>query len=394
MNESQLPLVLTVLAGLLLLWRVTVRTGFLPLSTTLRLYRESFGVLRQHGWILLVFLTGAAASLLVTETKSVLVMRAHPQKIVAQFQVRHNLEIPWKTVLQKAGWRGLSATSSSAWAAPCRGVGLWLAGVALVAYRRRIFPQILPADCGSSTTTRWLRRAIWVGASAWFVWIAIQFVTAVGPDVVPNHRGFQVAWSIFLQALSLFCAAFWVVAGAYLAGGLLHSARQANATGNARPALLLEVNAVVFRQLLKFFVFVTAMTGVLPQLLVVTVSRFRWFQPFFKALTDLEHVFALLVFPVMFRIVLEHAEWRPALRQVVDMWRRHAGEWLALLLPVFALAFAGHVLRQRMLFSIPPTACAWLITNVITEAIGAMVSAWWLVTVVRWWDVTKTRAGQ
>ena len=392
MNETQLPLVLTVIAGLLLLWRVTVMTGFLPLGATVRLYLESFGVLRRHRWILLIFLAGTGASLLVNGTRQALAMRAHRQLLAAQFQAHRDLGVPWPAVLKIAGRQGLSATSSSVWATPCRSVGLWLAVVTLVVYRRRVIPQILPADCVSPTTARWLRWAIWAGAGAWCAWIVIQFVTAGAADVLPTQRGFVVAWSILLQGLSLLAAAFWVVTSAYLACGLINIARQANTTGNARPGQLLEVTAADFRQLLNFFVFVTAITGVLPLLLVQVFGRVRWFQSVFKVLPDLEHVFTLLVFPAMFLIVLEQAAWRPAVRQTVALWRRHAGAWLALLVPVFTLAFAVNVLRQRLRFHILPTSSAWLIVNALTDIIGALASAWWLVTIVRWWDSTKTRA--
>jgi len=403
MNETQLPLMLTVTTGLLLVWRVTVMTGFLPLGATLRLYRESFGVLRRHQWILLVFLTGAGAALLVTETQRVLVTRAHWQQMAAGIQARHDLEISWKAVLQNVWRRSWSATSAWVWAEPCRGLGIWLAVVALSVFRRRIIPQVLAANQLAPITVQRLNWLIWAGAGATVAWIVIQFGTAIGWDGFPKQRVFWVVWAVFLQVLSLLFSVFWVATGTYFACGLITAARQANSTDNARPALLLEVNFDGFCRLLKLCVFTTAITGVLPAILmwlrqfcraVFLIGEPHWLQMFLNIFASLEQVFAILVFPAVLFIVLDQAEWRPALSRTVDLWRRHSGEWLALVLPVFVLAFVVNVLRRWMQFYTAPTVGAWPIIDVCAGAIGALASAWWLVTIVRWWDVTKTRAGQ
>ena len=395
MNEAQLPLLLTVIAGLLLLWRVTVMTGFLPRSATLRLYRESFDVLRRHRWILLVFLIGCGATLLVTESQRMLATRKYRQTMVQPDVSAEKMPTPWSSIARRAVSQTLPSVATWCQVEPCGAMALWLAAILLFVYRRRVLPQLFPADRLAPTTLRWLKRLLWVSAGASWVMLVFGYIAI---DLAGTWLR-QPSLIAVALGLSLPVAAFQIVVTTYLACGLVNAAQHANAGNPAPPARLLEVSPDVFQQLLKLVV-ITNCLLILPVCilqiprLIFIASRFVWISARLEVYMSFFYpALCLVVFPAVLFIVLEQAQWRKALRQTVDFWRHHAGEWLALLLPVFVLAFAVNFIKQWLSFYAAPFSSIRMVPSVVAQVVGAIAGAWWLVTIVRWWDSTKTRAG-
>jgi hypothetical protein len=400
-NEQGLIWFLVVTAGVLLFWRLALATGFLPLAATLRLYRESASVLRRNGWILLVYLLGFFAGLLVTETLQILATRAYRRQIPQPMNnLWEGMPIPWDGVLSSAARRSLVATSTSVWTEPCRGMGLWLPAVILLSYRRRLVPQVLPDDGFAPDTVRYLRRLLGLSATAMCILPVSQLASAVFYD---SFRTSSV-WPLVLAmgVLTVPGTIFGIAASTYIACGLIASISTANAVGTSQPQSLLAVRAEDFWRLLKFVVLATLILGGLPLLarqcvqlapLVLQIPTPKWVLTVTKFLYGAAQVLGIGVFPAMLFIVLDKAEWKTALQQTWDFWRNHAGEWLAFVLPVYALAFAANVLSQLVPFYTGPTSSTRHVATILTQLVGVIASAWWLVTVVRWWNLTKTRAG-
>lgn len=369
-------------------------TGFLPLGATLRLYRASFGVLRRHRWILLVFLTGYGATLLVTEPQRMLAIRKFLQTVAQPAVTAEKMPTPWYKITRWTAFHSLPSVAAWCRSNPCGFNALWLAAILLFVYRRQVLPQLVPADSLTPAAARGLKYLLWGSAGAPWALLILSYAAIVSARAWWRQplAGTITFW------LSLPVTIFWMIVIAYLACGLITAARHANAGAPALPTHLLEVNPPVFQQLLKLAVLIHCLM-LLPAWLLQNVHRIFSANHSSRILaqagiyfTGVYPALCLAIFPAFLFIVLEQAHWRTALRQTVALWRRHDGEWLALLLPVLILTFAVNFSQQWLTFYAGPFSNSRLVVSISAGAIGTIVSAWWLVTVVRWWDVTKTRA--
>ena len=160
MNGSRILWAFVAAWGLLLFWRMAITTKFLPLGGALRLYQESARTLRRNRWIILVYLCGQVAGLVVTGTGRILAGRIFRDQMNAQFDSMEGMPIPWEACVYSAAGHVLPTAASWTWAKTLSGSGLWLAAILLFAFRRRLVAQVLPESRFAPETLRYLKRLL------------------------------------------------------------------------------------------------------------------------------------------------------------------------------------------------------------------------------------------
>jgi len=193
---------------------------------------------------------------------------------------------------------------------------------------------------------------------------------------------------------------FEIVATTYMFCTLILAMRNTNASGSSSPVILLEVTAEDFWRLLKFcapativfsflLIFPTQLTKLIP--LTLNINTPRWVRSFVGTLSNATHALEIIVFPAILFIVLESSEWKAALWQTKDLWRRRARDWFALLLPALVLAFAINLL-VRLLPWLTGCHTSGGLSGTFAHYVDAIVKPLWLGVIVRWWDWNHTQS--
>ena len=251
---------------------------------------------------------------------------------------------------------------------------------------------MLPENGFAPDTRRYLERLLWTSAGGAFILVIVQLTTVVFPDL--SGRGLLWPFAVITAVSAVLGIVFDIVVTAYLTCALLLAIDKVNAAGSSKPTLLLEVNAEHFWRLLTFVALATAVFGILLYFpvqvirlipLVCHVNAPRSAQLLTEVLSVVGRVLEIAVFPAILFIVLEKSEWKPALWETVGLWRRHLGDWLGLLLPVLVLAFGTNFVQRWISLSMGHGPMSSILPRMLTHIVSAVASAWWLVTIVRWW---------
>jgi hypothetical protein len=394
MDEPIVKWILAVVVALLI-WRVVIKTGFLPLGFAMRLYGESVGVLFRNGWIVWLYLAGYLAAAVITEPGRIMVESAWRQQWETQMGMAAGWSISWDSYLvQSSIVRALPTTNGWVWSSPFGVVSIWVPVILLIVYRRQVLPEVLPADRFSKKVLRWLRLLLWAGVISACGNVAYQVTALFNLRAASQEDTYTIQ---VLSVLALPLSAFALAIDTYLRCGLLKAAQQSNAVQPTHARQLLSVSSDDFWRLIKFSLLAALVLEVLPMLtllilkavpLFFKVNSPSWMHSAFEYFHAGLYVVGLAVFPSVLFIVLERCEWRRALNETISLWRRHYRAWLALLLPLLVLGF-GINLGTRLL----PFYVHWwmgrICVPILTDLIGVLIGAFWLMTVVRWWNQTQ-----
>ncbi len=397
MTYEPIIIFICVVLGLLLFWRVAVASGLIPWRAAFQLYRNSVAVLRRNWWIVVIDVIGLAAGLVVTQTRETLATRAGEQHAMLPERMAGQPG-PWQACLQRAGTWTLRNWNALVWRDAVGGLGLWLPAILLIVCRHRIVPQLLPADNLQSRTRKWLQLLLWISVAASLAVVVFSLILPTGLGAGPQGN----AWAWLLTGgilLSGLVSVFNLIVVTYLENGLFAAARTAKVTASSHASQLLEVTSRDFWRLLKFNTFLTIVFSLLPMLahsLMQWGILSTWADPTSRPMNVLESmtgyalpILQIVLFPALPMIIFDQTDWRTALRRTPAFWRKYAGDWLALLLPLLLVAFMISFTKNFAHWYARAWAVPIALPNAGLQLLTALVSAVWLITIVGWWTTAR-----
>ncbi len=340
------------------------------------LLRESVGVLKRVRWILVIFLMGCVVSVFVEEANRGLAEWAHAREYPGWQSSAAGMDFNLSFALLAARREAIREAADFVWAWPVSIWNGWLAALLWIRFQAQIRRRLFD---GKETANEWQGigwRLVWLCAAVAMVMPGITFFTSWRSVKPPLES--RIAVVMVAVGILTFC--FVVGCNAFLQCGLLQVVRVTEASTDAGPSSLLDVQIPMFVRLLKFYVVTTLALGAVTFLVRWT----RWFHGWQEIVSySVVPAMGVAMIFVPSVIVLDDVNFAKAWRRNWKLWRENGQLLVALLLPQLVLAFVLALLERRAGWLVRHLPIAQASTRLAFALVRTAISVLWLVLAAR-----------